>query len=244
MSVTARLGRFFDRRFLAGLAILGCFCALVGALAVLGAAHEVGGSLATAYARVSSYALATFVFVPVFVFCVPGVFRPVESELWVTRGGRSRTLGHVLARLVIRAAAFSAVLTAVGLVAAALSGSWPLSAWVVFGLVTLVLQALFFMVAGLLTLVVRLLTNSGAYAALAAVGYGALDYLLSMTQASTNPLLWTGWFLTLADETDGLAMEFAGGLRLAVGCALLVALSARLVRGMDFLPKGGEVNEL
>ena len=117
-------------------------------------------------------------------------------------------------------------------------------AYVAFGLLATVLQTLFFLVVCLIVLAVRLLTGSGAYAMLAALGYGALDYLLCMTSALNNSALWTGWLLATAMPEDGLVAEAAGSLRLAALCAFLGLLAVWLVRKKDYLPEEGEPREL
>lgn len=246
MSGRRRLGGLLDRRFLVGLAVLAAACLAFGALGHVASGVEGAETLVASYGLVSTYLVATFVFVPVYVACVPGAFRPAESAVWVTRSGRARALGRCLRALVARAASFSAVVTGVGLAVAALRGPapWDLTAWALFGSSTFLLQALFFLAIGLLMFAVRLLTGSGAYAALAAVAYGALDFVLSMTQASSNPLLWTGWFLTVVNEADGMTMELAGCLRLAAGCAVLAAVCVWSMHDRDFLPEGGGAHEL
>ena len=144
------------------------------------------------------------------------------------------------------ALALSALLTLCGLVSVRLFSPTGHSAgaYVAFGLLATALQTLFFLVVCLIVLVVRLLTGSGAYAMLAGLGYGALDYLLCMTPALNNSVLWTGWLLATATPEDGLVAEVVGALRLAALCAFLGLLAVWLVRKKDYLPEEGEPREL
>ncbi len=246
MSAATRLARLFDRRFVAGLAVLAGVCVVVALLWGHNVAAMGDGTLSDAYGQVVNYSLATFVYVPICAFSAAGAMRPVASAVWVIRSSRGRTLLAVMGRLMVRALALSALLTLCGLVSVRLFSptGHAIGAYVAFGLLATILQTLFFLVVCLIVLAVRLLTGSGAYAMLAALGYGALDYLLCMTSALNNSALWTGWLLATAMPEDGLVAEVAGSLRLAALCAFLGLLAVWLVRKKDYLPEEGEPREL
>lgn len=246
MSAATRLARLFDRRFVAGLAVLAGVCVVVALLWGHNVAAMGDGTLSGAYGQVVNYSLATFVYVPICAFSAAGAMRPVASAVWVIRSSRERTLLAAIGRLVVRALALSALLTLCGLVSVRLFSPTGHSAgaYVAFGLLATALQTLFFLVVCLIVLVVRLLTGSGAYAMLAGLGYGALDYLLCMTPALNNSALWTGWLLATATPEDGLVAEVVGALRLAALCAFLGLLAVWLVRKKDYLPEEGEPREL
>lgn len=246
MSAGLRFERLFDRRFIAGLGILAGACVVVALLWGHNVSAMDNGTLSGAYAQVANYPLATFVYVPICAFSATGAMRPVASAAWVIRSSRGRTLLGVVGRLAARALVLSVLLTLCGLVSVRLLSptGHALGAYVEFGLLAAVLQALFFLVVCLIVLVVRLLTGSGTYAMLTALGYGALDYVLSMTPALYNSALWTGWLLVAAVPEDGLAGEVAGAFRLAEFCVFLGLLAVWLVRRKDYLTEECEPREL
>ena len=116
MSAATRLARLFDRRFVAGLAVLAGVCVVVALLWGHNVAAMGDGTLSGAYGQVVNYSLATFVYVPICAFSAAGAMRPVASAVWVIRSSRGRTLLAVMGRLVVRALALSALLTLCGLV--------------------------------------------------------------------------------------------------------------------------------
>lgn len=246
MSVAAGCPRLFDRRFAVGLFVLAGICAVTVPLRGASVSVKDDGTLSGSYAQFANYNLVAFAYVPVFAFCVSGAVEPLDSAVWVSRSTRMEALLGVVVRLVVRAVAFSALLALCCLLGARLFSPTGYAAgdYLALGLLAVALQALFFLVVGLVILVVRLITNTAAYAALAAFGYGALDYLLGMTPALYNSALWTGWLLATVMPEDGLVAEGLGALRLAAGCVTLGLLAAHLVRKRDYLPKEGKPREL
>lgn len=246
MSAAGDAGGLFDRRFAVGLLAIVAFCVVVALLWGANIPSRGGNTISGSYAQVDNYALATFVYVPTLALCVTGALRPLTSAMWATRSNRMRNLLLSVVRLAARSVAFSATLTLCGLLSVCLLSpvGHPALDYLAFGLLATALQALFFMVVCLIILVVRLRTGSGAYAVLAALGYAALDYLLCMTTAFSNPALWTGWLLVTVSLEDGLAAEALGALRLVSACVLLGMLAACLMRKKDFLPEEGEPREL
>jgi hypothetical protein len=245
MSVTGGRFSLSDNRFSAGLGVLVGLCTLANLLRVDSVSTEGAISLSRSYAQFANYALAAFVYVPTFTFCATGALGPLDAAIWVTRTNRITALSHALARLTARTVVFSALLTTCCLMSVRLSSSVAFAAgdYLKYGLLSTTLQTFYFLVVGLVVLVVRLITRSGAYAALAAFGYGALDYLLCMTSALNNTALWTGWLLVVATPEDGLVAEGIGALRLASACVILGLLAAYLVRRRDYLPEEGESRE-
>ena len=148
MSAATRLARLFDRRFVAGLAVLAGVCVVVALLWGHNVAAMGDGTLSGAYGQVVNYSLATFVYVPICAFSAAGAMRPVASAVWVIRSSRGRTLLAVMGRLVVRALALSALLTLCGLVSVRLLSptGHAVGAYVAFGLLATVLQTLFFLV--------------------------------------------------------------------------------------------------
>ena len=193
-------------------------------------------TLSSAYLTFVGSNQATYLYVPLCAFCVGGLVSIHFSACRLSRSGsRKSVLRCVEDQILLRGVAFATAVSVPSVFALALKSGVGAGAeeLLLFSLLQLLYESVFFVVVGLVFLAAWLLTRSSVISMVLTVAYGASDTFIAAL-GGYHGEYWCGWMLMGYADPGNSPMALAGLLRLGAFALFLYVLARHLMRRVDF----------